>query len=311
MPYDAAVATTKICCIIYGLTGAHDSFTQVQSCPKCPSLRRRLIGPDCREIGLFNYNNKIIFTHELLDEYTSAYTTSETPFTAWVAVVSRRYVSRRSAHAFVSEDIYRTVWFAFVNLQAFDNDMQCPTCGISPETVIWDGVTVAFSRKNIQSSLQPPTVCHEDSVSRDSRYQAQLQAIPQSETRKLLKKVVSGRSLVLQRHERTKIIESTTMSEANVHVNTADLIGLDAGNERTGDVTSSDSTTLGPKAVSELMARAQAVPQVIEGLTELNQHLGDMFREQFGLDAILRNYEAPSVYRAFFVQVKWLEPRRC
>jgi hypothetical protein len=102
------------------------------------------------------------------------------------------------------------------------------------------------------------------------------------------------------------------MSEANVHVNTpADLIGLEAGNERTGDVTSSDSTTLGPKAVSELMAHAQAVPQVIEGLTKLNQHLGDMFREQFGLDAILRNYEAPSVYRAFFVQVKWLEPRRC
>jgi hypothetical protein len=111
MPYNDAVATIKIPCVVYGLTGAHNSFTQVQSCTTCPSTHRRLIGPDCREIGMFNYNNKMIFTHELLDEYTSEYTTSEMPFTAWVAVVSRRYAGRHSPHAFVLEDVYWTVWF--------------------------------------------------------------------------------------------------------------------------------------------------------------------------------------------------------
>ena len=312
MVYDDAIATTEIRCVVYGLTGAYNSFTQVQSCTKCPSARRRLIGPDCREIGLFNYNNKMLFTHELLDDYTSAYTTSETPFTAWVAVLSRRYASRRSPHAFVSEDIYRTIWFAYVNLQSFENDMQCPTCGPSPETVIWDGVTVAFSRKNIQSSLQPPTVCHGDSITRASRYQSQLQAIPMSQLRKRLKKVVNGRSLVLQSHERMAV------SNANVHLDT--LASQDGSEEEEeeedeeeeeegceGDVTST-GTALDPKTASQLMARVKAVPQVVEDLTELNQHLGDMFKQHFGLEAILRHHEAPAVYRAFFIQVclQWL-----
>jgi hypothetical protein len=39
--------------------------------------------------GVFNFNNRILFTHDLLDEYTSAYTSSETPFVGWVATVSR------------------------------------------------------------------------------------------------------------------------------------------------------------------------------------------------------------------------------
>jgi flagellar biosynthesis/type III secretory pathway chaperone len=92
------------------------------------------------------------------------------------------------------------------------------------------------------------------------------------------------------------------ISEANVHVDTlASQRGLEVEDECEGDVT---SMTLDSKAASELMAHAEAIPQVVEDLTKLNQHLGDMFKEHFGLDAILRNYKAPAIYRAFFIQVQ-------
>ena len=142
--------------------------------------------------------------------------------------------------------------------------------------------------------------------------------------RKRLKKVVNGRSLVLQSHERMAV------SDANVHLDTlasqngseeedgceddVTSTSLDPKDGCEGDVTSTalgpkdgceggvTSTAFNPKEASELIARAQAIPQVIKDLTELNQHLGDMFTEHFGLDAVLRNYEAPTVYRAFFIQ---------
>jgi hypothetical protein len=64
----------------------------------------------------------------LLDEYTAAYTSSETPFSACVSVVSRRYSihSGGSEHPFVSAEVFRAVWFAYVKLQYLDGSMACP-----------------------------------------------------------------------------------------------------------------------------------------------------------------------------------------
>jgi hypothetical protein len=89
--YVAADSSTVVQkpCVIYGLTELFQSCIQLQSCPACSPSQRRFIGPDGRNLGIFNYNNRILFTHELLNDYTSAYTSSETPFTAWVSVVSR------------------------------------------------------------------------------------------------------------------------------------------------------------------------------------------------------------------------------
>ncbi|KAJ7619019.1 hypothetical protein DFH06DRAFT_929196, partial [Mycena polygramma] len=44
--------------IIYGLSKTFPTAVQVQSCP----CKRRFIGPDCLLHGIFNYNNKILFT---------------------------------------------------------------------------------------------------------------------------------------------------------------------------------------------------------------------------------------------------------
>ncbi|KAJ2924191.1 hypothetical protein H1R20_g12899, partial [Candolleomyces eurysporus] len=74
-------------CRIFTLYASHSAEIELQSCPKCPRARRRFIGPDLREQGLLNYNNKLLISHELLNEYTMAYVASETPFVAWVTVM--------------------------------------------------------------------------------------------------------------------------------------------------------------------------------------------------------------------------------
>ncbi|KAF8489487.1 hypothetical protein JB92DRAFT_1373802 [Gautieria morchelliformis] len=85
---DASVRPRKedIKCIpstIYTLTGAIPSVIKVSTCPQCPPRSHRCCSPDLGSLGLFNYNNHTVLMHELLDEYTSAYTLAETPFGGW------------------------------------------------------------------------------------------------------------------------------------------------------------------------------------------------------------------------------------
>ncbi|KAK7028890.1 hypothetical protein VNI00_014814 [Paramarasmius palmivorus] len=142
-------------CHVYTLSERLTRKIELQECPSCAPHRQCWIGPDARESGLFNLNNSALFTHELLDEYTNRYTTSETPFVAFVLCISRIYESRGTK--FIGEDLFRSAWFAYASLQELENDMWCPDCGTYPESVIWDGVTLAFGKKHIRSSLRPPT----------------------------------------------------------------------------------------------------------------------------------------------------------
>ena len=48
--------------------------------------------------------------------------------------------------------------------------MRCPSCGPSPDNVIWDGVSLSFHRKHVLSSLRPPTTIHPTSPIRKSQY---------------------------------------------------------------------------------------------------------------------------------------------
>jgi hypothetical protein len=154
-------------CQVYTLTERRSCKIELQQCPQCPVQRQCWIGADGRELGLFNYNNSAIFTHELMDEYTNRYTTSETPFVAFVLCVGRIYECRGSK--FIGEDLFRSAWFAYADLQLLENDMWCPECGPSPESVIWDGVTLAFGKKHLKSGLCPPTYKAEDAPRRQRK----------------------------------------------------------------------------------------------------------------------------------------------
>ncbi|KAK7023612.1 hypothetical protein VNI00_016651, partial [Paramarasmius palmivorus] len=67
---------------------------------------------------------------------------------------------------FIGEDLFRSAWFAYASLQLLENDMWCPECGTYPETVIWDGVTLAFGKRHLRDSLRPPTVSPEEAPHR-------------------------------------------------------------------------------------------------------------------------------------------------
>ncbi|TFK62143.1 hypothetical protein BDN72DRAFT_742581, partial [Pluteus cervinus] len=156
--YDPTQPTICKPCMVYGLQKAYLVSVELQRCPGSTITGNlHYIGPEHRDNGFFNLNNTSIFTHELLNDYTSSYTTSETPLNSFSKQTSHRYAENNSPHQFISDEAFRSAWFAFVNLQLVDDTITCPNCGPTPSDTIWDGVTLAFSRKHLRSTLEPPT----------------------------------------------------------------------------------------------------------------------------------------------------------
>ncbi|KAL0564892.1 hypothetical protein V5O48_017147 [Marasmius crinis-equi] len=164
-------------CTVYTLTGSLTCDIELVQCPMCPYQKHCFMGPDTRNIGLFNYNNSVLFTHEVLDDYTSRYTGSETPFMSFVEAMARVYKGRGCS--FVKEDLFRSVWFAYVTIQEFSHDMCCTRCGDALESLIWDGVTLAFGKKHLSESLSPPTLSVPNAPSRSQNYPRRPQLIPE------------------------------------------------------------------------------------------------------------------------------------
>ena len=184
--------TVFLPCKVYGLTTVHTCEIELQPCNTCPRAYRRYVGPDGREKGIFNWNNKLLFTHDLLDDYTASFTSSETPFTAWMSVVQRRYIRYASPEPFVRrDDVFLAAWFAYSNVQAMDGDMSCPGCGPTPDNVIWDGVSLSFHRKHLLPTLRPPTVVNENSLERQSKRISQ-SLIKSAEVRRNMQKVIDA-----------------------------------------------------------------------------------------------------------------------
>jgi hypothetical protein len=251
-------------------TRAQKTIIQLQTCPGCAGKHRRWIGPEPRNIGLFNFNNQIVFSHDLLDEYTSAFTSSETPFAAWVLTVSRRYDVHQSTEPFVSEKMFRNIWFAYIRLQRLDTDLNCPDCGPDPQDTIWDGVTLAFSQKHLSPSLRPPTAFHENSVQRQKvRYLPGGQLIHPALLRKALRFIVEGRSLAIN----------------------PDDDGSDIGDD--------DSS----KTKQQLIARVNTIPDVCTQLKAVNRGLGALFSHHYGVATLSTGTKPPIVYRQLFIQV--------
>jgi hypothetical protein len=242
-------------------------------------------------LRIFNFNNRILMTHELLNDYTSAYTTSETPFVAWVTVVSRRYKSQQSVHKFLLEEMFRATWFAYIGLQYLGGDMQCPLCGPSPDTTIWDGVTLAFNQKHLLPSLEPPTaISAQAPVRKNTRYVYKQQLLPDKDLRSLVRGIISGPSLMLAGSV------STTNSDGQRPETSPESGDDNADIGRT--------TAIANKEKQEYVTRIEAIPLACEELTSVDAALGELFSEQFGLKALVERRWGISVYRRFFLQVR-------
>jgi hypothetical protein len=292
--YDPGQPSTEQPCTIYTLSKSYASRIELQICPSCKVGKRRGISPETRNLGLFNFNGRILVTHDLLDEYTSAYTSSETPFVAWVAVVARRYVIHSSGKSFLSEEMFRAVWFSYARLQQLEGDMQCPECGPSPETVIWDGVTLAFSRKHLLTSLRPPTTLDINSPTRDSsRYQPQQQLLFDANLRKLVRKIVRGLALPIA-------VVGEYFEEAPVEE-------VPGGKQKDSGVKGGSKGKDGSQAAVAAINHIYGIESACKQLKAVNLGLASLFEEHYGIRAYGSGRKVSSVFRELFVQVRTLK----
>lgn len=267
-------------CIVYALTKPLHTTIQLQVCSNCLSSQYRAIGPDCRGLGIFNLNNHSLFTHDLLEEYTATYTSSETPFTAWVKMVSIRYGRYSPGTKFVDEKVFRNAWFGYASLLALGADLQCPQCGVAPETVIWDGVTLSFNKKQLKSTLYPPTTIHSDSIHRNATYLRNQGFITNSECRKIMASIFSG-SLNLP--------QVSSASQDNI-----------------GNGGSSEDEIQGQtKKVQSILTRIKQIP-LLESLLERENHSPVLafFQKYCSSSKLLLTKKCPQEVVSFFQQVR-------
>lgn len=152
----SAIEKTEGILTIYTSYTAIQAIVETSYCPLCRNTKGR-VGPDLREHGVFNWNNRIGFSHELFNSYTSQFTTSETPMYAFHQTIINTYLDERSPVSICSMRTFLVAYFAFIRLQQIASPMECIQCGPNPEIVIADGISVSFPRHRVES-LRPPTV---------------------------------------------------------------------------------------------------------------------------------------------------------
>jgi len=115
-------------------------------------------------------NNHAIYTHELLNSYTSSLTAHPVPFVGFCTVTQRKYMDHEAPQPFVSDDVFRPVWIAFVQVQRLFDSFYCERCGPHPLVVIMDGITAGFNAEHLTSSLRPPTTVEQNAPKRDDAH---------------------------------------------------------------------------------------------------------------------------------------------
>ncbi|KAJ7129034.1 hypothetical protein C8R43DRAFT_1134313 [Mycena crocata] len=267
-------------CTVYTLTQAYTSVIEVRVCHECSIGRRRNAGPDCREWGFFNFNNRILFFHALMDDYTATYTAIETPFAGWVSTVAKQYETMESK-PFVDRTTFSTAWFLFADLQLWGAkdraDMKCPDCGSEPKATIWDGVTLAFGRTKLSGTLCPPTLELLQAPVHLSKSVGEQQVLIERDLRKAVRNIIRA------------TIQKTPASTG--------VEGLDLDSEM------EEARKLSEKAAAEAMQRIASIPTVCNRLKSVHPGLGAVFEHYWGVAASLCKVAVPEVYKELFEQI--------
>jgi len=181
-----------------------------------------------------------------------------------------------SSIAFVGEKVFRTAWFSYIRLVRFENDMQCPHCGPSPKVTIWDGVTLAFAKKKLLPTIQPPTRTDELSKLKPLVKPLQgLQIFPERALRKLIQNILLGPSLQLP-----------------------ELLRASEGTENETETTRDDKL---------MLERIELIPQAVLKLSDESLELGLLFDRWLGLTYLSTGESPPREYRDLFLQVNITE----
>lgn len=135
---DPGVGPTHSDLLIFTSTTVIRKRIETSYCEACRYTKGR-VGPDLGEFGLFNWNNKYAFSHELMNSYTSQFTTSITPLFAFHQTIVNTYLSEQSSEPFASLHMFCSAYFGFIRLQQLQTAMQCSRCGRNPPIPIADG----------------------------------------------------------------------------------------------------------------------------------------------------------------------------
>ena len=147
-------------CIIYDMDRAYATQIELYRCPTCDKFSA---GPDLGNLSLFNFDNRTLFTHRLIHKYDVYYSGQEGTFAAFAELLNYEYEAKNSKPlSFVRVDLFRCIWFSYVRLQEWGDNMVCPICREHPYGIIADGVTVATQCSKATGHILPPTVSHAD-----------------------------------------------------------------------------------------------------------------------------------------------------
>ena len=129
-------------------------------CPQCNLVNEY----DGCEDRIFNATNTSLFSHHLLNQFTSQFTSSQTTLTSFQVCVANAYQERGvmlqtgEILEFASIPTFSDAWFSFILLQEWGFSFLCDICGPHPDNVIADGITLSLPVEYCPAeSLRPPT----------------------------------------------------------------------------------------------------------------------------------------------------------
>jgi hypothetical protein len=146
----------------------------------------------------------------------------------------------------------------------------CPQCGPSPKDVIWDGVTLAFSKQHLLESLRPPTTISPSNsdIRSNMRYYAQQQLIDSKAIRKMVRQAMKDPAAI----EDDKLIEPKSLSK---HV----------------------------AAASAMLEYLALMDTTTNELRKLNEGMATIFINHFNSVNVIVRQKVPSIVRHIFEQV--------
>ena len=114
-------------------------------------------GPQFTKMGLFNFSNHSIFSHELMNLYSSTYFGMVAPFNLFAKTIRHHYLNNGCTEAFCGVDLFCLAYYLWTCVQALGDSFSCPKYGPEPDTVILDRMAHSFPMQNLTEMLTPPT----------------------------------------------------------------------------------------------------------------------------------------------------------
>ena len=141
--------------IVFASNTAIEKLLETKYCSCCRNTKG-CVGPNKGKYGVFDWNNRIAFSHRLFDSFTSQFTRSETPFYSYHQTIMDNYKYERSPYPLCILCTFVLAYFVYLRLQQIGTWMECQKCGRNPQAVIVDGIGLGVPKHYI-STLKLPT----------------------------------------------------------------------------------------------------------------------------------------------------------